>query len=155
WASYWLSEGMAEFMPGQYWRLKEGRIAEEEYYFGEYPRFLASDAQHRMPLASYNSNIIYTKGALVLRMLLQYLGPERFWAGIHRYLLDHPYGAADNEDFRLAFLEATGENLSWFWRQWGYGAGYPELTVAATYDSAAAAVILNVRQTQTDTVRVD
>ena len=36
WANYWLNEGMAEFMPGQYWGSKLGERAEEDYYLSEY-----------------------------------------------------------------------------------------------------------------------
>jgi aminopeptidase N len=52
-------------------------------------------------------------------------------------------------------LDATGENLDWFWSQWVYQAGYPELTVSSAYDSAAATLTLTVRQTQVDTSRAD
>jgi aminopeptidase N len=149
WAHYWLNEGMAEFMPGQYWGATLGRHAEEEYYFDEYQRLLARDAQRRVPLATYNSNVVYPKGALVLQMLKKRLGPERLWAGVHRYLARHAFGTADSDDLRIAFLDATGVNLHTFWEQWVYGAGYPEFTVSAAYDSTAGAVTLTVRQTQT------
>src|SRR5919206_374888 len=56
WANYWLNEGMAEFMPGQYWAVKLGRRAEDDYYLAEYRQFIESDRQKRMPLATYNSN---------------------------------------------------------------------------------------------------
>ncbi len=82
----WLNEGFATFMPGQYWRAKQGDHAGEDYYLGEYQEALDIDKQRRMPLASLGSNNIYPKGAMVLEMLRQYLGDERFWAGINRYL---------------------------------------------------------------------
>ena len=50
---------------------------------------------------------------------------------MHRYLTDHAYGTATTDDLRQAFLDATGENLDWFWRQWIYSAGYPAFTVTA------------------------
>src|SRR6266853_1571904 len=80
WANMWLNEGFAEFLPGQYWRVKLG------------------------------SNNVYPKGALVLRMLLRYLGPERFWASLHLYLDRHALGNATSDDLRQAVLDATGEN---------------------------------------------
>ena len=155
WANYWLNEGMAEFMPGQYWGAKLGPRAEEDYYLGEYRQFLASDARRRMPLATYNSNNVYPKGALVLEMLKQQLGPERFWAAIRRYLTDHAYGNATSDDLRQAVLDATGQSLDWFWSQWIYAAGYPAFAVTAEYDSASMALTLTVRQTQVDTATAD
>ena len=155
WANMWLNEGFAEFMPGQYWREKSGAHLAEDYYLDEYRQFMQIDARRRMPLASLGSNNIYPKGALVLEMLHDYLGDQRFWAGIREYLTTHAFGNAVSDDLRQAFLHATGENLDWFWSEWVYGAGYPEFTVTSAYDAAARRVTLVVRQTQRDTLKAD
>ncbi|MBA3345994.1 MAG: HEAT repeat domain-containing protein [Gemmatimonadales bacterium] len=155
WANYWLNEGFAQFMVGQYWGAKLGRQAEDDFYLDEYRQFVATDARKRMPLATYNSNNVYFKGALVLEMLKKQLGPERFWGAVNRYLTRHRYANATTDDLRQAVLQATGENLEWFWSQWIYRAGYPEFAVTAAYDSAAAEVTLTVRQTQPDTATAD
>ena len=155
WANYWLNEGMAEFMGGQYWGRKLGRNAEDDYYLDEYRQFLTVDALRRAPLASFNSNNVYSKGALVLQMLKKYLGPERFWAAINRYLTRHAFGNARSDDLREAVLSATGENLDWFWDQWVYQVGYPEFVVSSAYDSTAGSVALTVKQVQMDTARAD
>ena len=155
WANMWLNEGFAEFMPGQYWREKLGAHIAEDYYLDEYRQFMQIDARRRMPLASLGSNNIYPKGALVLEMLHDYLGDQRFWAGIREYLTTHAFGNAVSDDLRQAFLHATGENLDWFWSEWVYGAGYPEFTVTSAYDATARRVTLVVRQTQRDTLKAD
>src|SRR5467141_4105650 len=155
WANMWLNEGFAEFMPGQYWAQKLGAHAEQDYYLDEYDQFMQIDHQRRMPLAALGSNNIYPKGALVLRMLKQYLGDQRFWASVHRYLVDHAFDNATTDDVRQAVLAATGENLDWFWDEWIYQAGYPEFTVAARYDSSAAALTLVVQQTQQVSSKAD
>ena len=155
WANYWLHEGLAEFMPGQYWGVKQGRHAEEDFYLEEYRQYLDRDARRRTPLAAYNSSVVYPKGALVMEMLKQYLGPQRFWKAINRYLTRHAYGSATTDDLRQAVLDATGESLPWFWSQWMYQAGHPEFQVASAYDSSARALTLTVRQTQTDTTEPD
>jgi len=150
WANMWLNEGFAEFMPGQYWSAKLGRHAEEDYYLDEYRQYLQIDARRRMPLAAPGSNNIYPKGALVLRMLREYLGPERFWVSLHLYLTRHALGNATSDDLRQAVLDATGENLDAFWSEWIYGAGHPAFTVTAAYDTAARTLALSVKQTQRD-----
>jgi len=155
WGNYWLNEGMAEFMPGQYWGVKQGAHAEQDYYVAEYQQFLTVDARRRMPLATYSSNNVYPKGALVLEMLKTELGPERFWASIRRYLTRHAYGTATTDDLRQAVLDATGQNLGWFWAQWMYSSGFPEFEVTSAYDSTARALTLTVRQTQVDTATAD
>src|SRR5436309_3987849 len=155
WPNMWLNEGFAEFMPGQYWGAKLGRHAEDDYYLDEYRQYLQIDARRRMPLAALGSNNIYPKGALVLRMLRDYLGPERFWAALHLYLTRHALGNATSDDLRQAVLDATGENLDWFWSQWIYDAGHPRLGVTAAYDTASRKLTLTVRQTQTGSGRGD
>jgi aminopeptidase N len=155
WANTWLNEGFAEFMPGQYWGEKLGPHGEQDYYLDEYRSYMQIERRRSMPLASLGSNNIYPKGALVLEMLEHWLGPERFWAGIHTYLTRHAYGVATTDDLRQAFLAATGENLDRFWSEWMYQAGYPQLDVSASYDSAAHALTLQIRQTQQDTLKPD
>ncbi len=155
WVNYWLNEGMAEFMAGQYWASKLGRHAEDAYYLDEYHAFLSLDARRRVPLASYSSNNVYSKGALVLQMLKKQLGPEPFWAAMNRYLTRHAYRNALSDDLRRAVLEATGQNLDWFWKQWVYQAGYPEFAVSSAYDSSTSTLALTVRQTQVDTAQAD
>ncbi len=155
WANTWLNEGFAEFMPGQYWTQKLGARAGQDYYADEYRQFMNIEGRRPMPLASMGSNNIYPKGALVLEMLRRYLGDDRFWAGVHRYLTDHAYGVATTDDLRQAFLDATGENLDWFWREWIYGAGYPSFTVTSQFDAASHRVTIVARQTQRDSLKAD
>jgi len=153
WANMWLNEGFAEFLPGQYWRVKLGAAAEEDYYLDEYQQYVQIDRRRSMPLAALGSNNVYPKGALVLRMLLRYLGPERFWASLHLYLTRHALGNATSDDLRQAVLDATGENLDWFWSQWVYAPGHPRFTVTATYDTSARKLTVAVKQTQSDSGR--
>ncbi len=155
WANVWLNEGFAEYMPGQYWRLHVGEKLADEYYADEYRQYMGIEARRPMPLASLESNNVYPKGALVLEMLREYLGDDRFWAGVKQYLTSHALGTATSDDLRQAFLTATGENLNWFFDEWVYGTGHPSFTVSAAYDSVAHRVSLIARQTQRDSLRPD
>ncbi len=51
--------------------------------------------------------------------------------------------------FKIAIEEATGYNLSWFFDEWLYKAGYPEFQVTSNWDRSTNTLNLNVRQTQT------
>ena len=155
WANTWLNEGFAEFMPGQYWAQKSGKHLEQDYYLDEYRQFMGIERRAPMPIAALESNNIYPKGALVLEMLKNYLGEQRFWAGVNRYLEDHAHGVATTDDLRQAFLDATGENLDWFFREWLYSAGYPSFTVTQSYDSAAHKVTVIAKQAQRDSLKAD
>ncbi len=155
WANIWLNEGFAEFMPGQYWRLRAGDHAAQDYFLDEYDDFMVADARRRMPIATAGSNVIYPKGALVLEMLRKRLGDDRFWAGVHRYLVDHAFSNATTDDLRQAFLDATGVNLAPFFDQWVYAAGFPAFHVTSDYDAAAHRLTLHVRQTQSAVAAAD
>ncbi|HKV70941.1 MAG TPA: M1 family metallopeptidase, partial [Gemmatimonadales bacterium] len=157
WANMWLNEGFAEFMPGQYWGTRVGAHAEQDYYLDEYRQYLGIESDRSMPLASSGSNNIYPKGALVLEMLKHYLGERRFWASIHTYLATHALSGATSDDLRQAVLATTGENLDWFWSEWVYQAGYPQLTVTATSDTAGGShtLTLDIKQTQQDSLKAD
>ncbi len=155
WAGYWLNEGFAQFMVGQYWRVTAGETAGEEAYLSDYVQYVEDDARRRMPLAALGSNNIYPKGSLVLRMLRLELGDQRFWAGVRRYLDRHAFANATSADLQRAFLDATGENLSWFFDQWVYSAGHPDFAVTADYDSTSRKLAVMVAQTQQDTLPAD
>ncbi|MFI5230053.1 MAG: M1 family aminopeptidase [Gemmatimonadales bacterium] len=155
WANTWLNEGFAEFMPGKYWKEKLGAHVEQDYYADEYRQFMGIEQRRPMPLASMGSNNIYPKGALVLEMLEDYLGPQRFWAAAHRYLTDHAFGVATTDDLLKSFEASTGEKLDWFWREWMYATGYPSFTVTSSYDAPAHKLTLVAAQTQRDSLKAD
>ncbi len=155
WAHNWLNEGFAQFMGGQYWAERLGARATEDYYLDDYALYLDTDRRRRMPLASMGSNNIYAKGSLVLLMLERTLGPERFRASMHRFLSRHAFGNASSDDFRRAIADAAGVDLAWFFDQWVYQAGHPELAVRASWDSVRATLSLAVTQTQRDTLAAD
>jgi aminopeptidase N len=155
WAHNWLNEGFAQYYGGQYWGRRSGSAVADDYYLDDYALYLAVDARRRMPLASMGSNNIYPKGSLVLRMLERTLGPERFRASVNRYLSDYAFGNASSDDFRRAVADATGEDLGWFFDQWVYAAGHPELAVEASWDPGKGTLVLRIRQTQRDTLPSD
>ncbi|HIN46132.1 MAG TPA: M1 family peptidase, partial [Candidatus Marinimicrobia bacterium] len=68
----------------------------------------------------------YSKPAMMLYNLRGYLGEERFLSAMQSYYdqwkLKHP----DEERFRTAMREATGEDLDWFFDQWLHEAGYAD-----------------------------
>jgi aminopeptidase N len=55
--------------------------------------------------------ISYAKGASVIRMLSEYLGPATLFAGLRLYLQRHQYGNATTEDLWRAFEEASGKQV--------------------------------------------
>jgi len=78
--------------------------------------------------------LTYTKGAAVLRMLEQYLGQDRFRAGIRRYLNDHEYANTETTDLWDALEAESGEPVRRIMDSWIWQGGYPVVTVRAHGD---------------------
>jgi aminopeptidase N len=90
----------------------------------------------------------YAKGGCVLHMLRGLLGDEAWWKGIRHYVAKNKYQVVETEDFRKAMEEATGKDLKWFFDQWLYKAGHPELKVRWHYNDEDKTVRVKVEQTQ-------
>jgi aminopeptidase 2 len=71
----------------------------------------------------------YSKGASVLRMLIESLGEAKFLNGIRKYIAKHKWGCATNLDLWAALSEASGQNVTEFMKAWVHDIGYPLLRV--------------------------
>ncbi|HEX2039380.1 MAG TPA: M1 family metallopeptidase [Acidimicrobiales bacterium] len=78
--------------------------------------------------------LTYQKGAGVLRMLEQYLGPDAFRRGIARYIARHSYGNTETTDLWDALEEASGEPARATMDSWILQGGHPVVAVAAADD---------------------
>ena len=76
--------------------------------------------------------LTYQKGGALLRMLEQYLGVERFRAGVSHYLRTHAYGNTETGDLWDAIEETSGEPVRELMDSWIWQPGYP--LVSATLD---------------------
>jgi puromycin-sensitive aminopeptidase len=73
--------------------------------------------------------LTYEKGASVLRMLEQHLGPEVFRAGVREYLRAHAYGNADTGDLWAALGRAAGSDIPALMDGWILRPGFPLVSV--------------------------
>jgi puromycin-sensitive aminopeptidase len=94
----------------------------------EYEVVTAADAEGMFDVLTYE------KGASVVRMLQQFLGEERFQAGIRHYLQAHAYGSTETTDLWDAIEEATGEPVRTMMDSWIYRPGHPVVSVARSDD---------------------
>ncbi|MDH4277861.1 MAG: M1 family metallopeptidase, partial [Acidimicrobiia bacterium] len=78
--------------------------------------------------------LTYEKGAAVVRMLEQYLGEDRFRAGIRRYMRKHQFDNADTPDLWDALEEETGEPVREIMDSWIYQGGYPQILASRRAD---------------------
>lgn len=78
----------------------------------------------------------YNKGGLVLHMMRNYLGDDVFFRGLNLYLTKNAYTAVEAAQLRLAMEEVSGQDLNWFFNQWYFGSGQPELVVKDSVNAA-------------------
>src|SRR5215211_1090845 len=71
-----------------------------------------------------------------------------FIKSLNLYLTKNKFKSAEAQDLRLAFEEVTGQDLNWFWNQWYFGSGNPELNIVYSYDSVKKQAQVIVQQTQ-------
>jgi aminopeptidase N len=89
---------------------------------------------------------VYNKGAEVIRMMRELLGPAGFRKGTDLYFSRHDGQAVTTDDFVKALEDANSVDLSQF-KLWYSQAGTPELSVTRAYDETAKKYTLTIRQT--------
>lgn len=78
--------------------------------------------------------LTYEKGAAVVRMLEQYLGPDRFAVGVQHYLERHSYANTTTTDLWDALETSSGEPVRSVMDGWIFKGGYPILSVERDAD---------------------
>ncbi len=94
---------------------------------------------------NFYTTTVYQKGAEVVRMQANLLGPALFRYATDLYFERHDGEAVTTDDFVRCMEDASGRDLTQF-RRWYTQAGTPELEVSDAYDAAALAYTLTVRQ---------
>jgi aminopeptidase N len=158
WNDVWLSEGFATYFTLLYTEHARGRDAfvdglrRSRQTVLRLERSLPDTPVVHVNLneatTSPNNSLVYQKGAWVLHMLRDQVGPDAFWRGIRLYYQRHVNGTASTADLRRAMEQVSGQELTAFFSQWLRRAGVPALEGSWRYDAAAKTVVVIVRQTQ-------
>ncbi len=74
--------------------------------------------------------LTYEKGASLLRMLEQHLGPDRFREGVRHYLHAHAYGNTETSDLWDAIEAVSGQPVRRMMDSWIWQGGYPVVTAS-------------------------
>ncbi len=157
WANLTMNEGFANYSEYLWFEHKYGkdeadyhRINELEGYLnsvqggGAHPLIWFSNPDKEAMFDGHS----YNKGGLVLHMLRHYVGDAAFFAALKKYLKDNAYTAVEAHDLRLAFEDITGQDLNWFFNQWYFEAGHPQLTIDYDYDTTTLTASVTIEQTQ-------
>ena len=98
-----------------------------------------------MEISNFYTVTIYEKGAEIVRMIANLLGPNDFRKGSDLYFERHDGQAVTCEDFVKAMEDASAKDLSQF-RLWYSQAGTPRVAVEGVYDDSAQTYSLTVEQ---------
>ncbi|MGH7167620.1 MAG: M1 family metallopeptidase, partial [Nitrospiraceae bacterium] len=90
--------------------------------------------------------LTYEKGASVLRMLEQYLGPDAFRAGVRDYLRAHAYDNADTGDLWAALQRTATQPVLDLMQGWIFRPGYPLINVDLDQDPTRGSRLLIAQQ---------
>ncbi|AMV40654.1 M1 family aminopeptidase [Planctomyces sp. SH-PL62] len=156
WSHLWLNEGFASYFDPLF---AEHELGDDEFRLqmrAAQQGYLGADRMYRRPIVEprYENPIqlfdgmSYAKGASVLHALRGTVGDEGWWKGIKRYVAANKFRNVESDDLRKAFEAATGKDLGWFFDQWVYKAGHPELKASWRYEPEDATVRLKVEQVQ-------
>jgi hypothetical protein len=71
--------------------------------------------------------VVYDKGAYVLHMLRDIVGEDAFRQALTSFQEKHRFGKAGTNDLRQALEQASGRDLTAYFRDWVYGTELPRL----------------------------
>ncbi|QQS33215.1 MAG: M1 family metallopeptidase [Acidobacteriota bacterium] len=160
WAELWLNEGWATFLEAAYREKAFGRQHYLQKIRADAATFLIDEMTNRKRHALYNQradrvdelfdnpSTTYSKGGAVLHTLREEIGDDAFWKGANIYLNRHKFAGVETTDFQAAMEESSGRNLDWFFDQWVYSGGAPNITVRPVYVARTKTLRVTVTQTQ-------
>jgi aminopeptidase N len=157
WDDLWLNEGFATWMetrplaaahPEWHMDLEETRVDQATVNLDSLQSTRPIHTAVRTPdeIESLFDAISYQKGAAVLRMIEQYVGPDRFRAGINAYLQAHAYGNATSEDFWKTMAAASGKPMERILPTFINQPGVPLVSVSTLTCSASGQTTATITQ---------
>lgn len=160
WNDLWLNEGFASYFDVVFWEAKYGEQHRTERLEKYRRRYLGEEIVRGMRLGPiYNpssspeekfSVVNYEKAALVIHLLRSVLGDENFFRGLNHFLVKHKFRSATTQDFQDAMEEKLNVDLTTFFKQWIYQAGFPKIEFEWRYLESRREVQVFIRQTQPD-----
>jgi aminopeptidase N len=156
WSNLTLNESFATYGEYLWEEFEYGRDAADDHHAGSRFGYFAQSAQKQVDLVRFDyaeredmfDAFSYNKGGQILHMLRKYVGDDAFFASLKLYLERNKFKTAEAHDLRLAFEETTGEDLNWFFNEWYFAKGHPELDVKKSYDASTKKLKIEIEQQQ-------
>ncbi len=156
WSNLTVNESFADLSETLWAEHKHGADAGDEVNYQAMQQYLRSPAAKTKTLVRFYYHdkedvfdvVTYQKGGRVLNMLRHFLGDAVFYKGLNIYLKQNAFKNGEAEQLRLAFEEASGLDLNWYFNQWYYSPGHPELKISYKWDAASSTQTVYLQQTQ-------
>ena len=158
WAHIWINEGFATY-GGALW--SEHRHGEDGYLDSMWRAYRVARRDTTTNELGMVSPVYedawevfrrranpYPKGSSILHMLRMMMGDEVFFAALKEFMTRHAFDTVETNDVRYVMEEVSGLGLEWFFEQWCYRPGSPELEVDVRYDGKTRRLEVIVEQTQ-------
>ncbi|MBI2729681.1 MAG: M1 family metallopeptidase [Sphingobacteriales bacterium] len=150
WSNITVNESLANYSEVLWFGYKYGKDAGDAKFLEDMTYYLSDPAKEKLNLVRFNyadkedvfDLVSYQKGGAILHMLRNYVGDSAFFKALNLYLTTNKFKSTEATNLRLAFEEVTGEDLNWFWNQWYYGSGHPNLKIDYIYTGEKVKVIV-------------
>ncbi len=156
WSNIPLNESFATY--GEYlWKeYKYGRDAADKIGQSDMNVYMSQARQKDENLIRFHyanreevfDGISYQKGGRILHMLRKVVGDEAFFEALRDYLNTNKFTAVEAHNLRLAFEKITGEDLNWFWNQWFFDKGFPNIEINYVYNDSLKQQLIITEQKQ-------
>lgn len=158
WNEIWLNESFATFFQCLY---KEHELGKDEFDYNIFNNGISSiraDSIKRLPIYTRNglTTNTYSKGAVVLSMLRNLIGDEKFRKMMNIYINQNKFKPVVTKDLVNALYNAIDDplldkmpaNMDWFFDEWIFKAGQPEIKADYLYDETTNELTINALQVQ-------
>ena len=156
WSNLTLNEGFANYSEYLWLENKHGKDEADFHEMQERQGYIFSAAGGGHPLIHFGYEDresmfdahSYNKGGAILHMLRNEVGDDAFFTALQRYLKKNEFTDVEAHELRLAFEDVTGQDLNWFFNQWFFSAGHPNLDISYGWDESAKKATVTISQIQ-------
>jgi aminopeptidase N len=156
WSNLTVNESFADLSETLWAEYKHGKDAGDDVNYSAMQAYLGSEKDTGKNLVRFHYDdkedmfdlVSYQKGGRILNMLRNYLGEEAFYKGVNIYLKTNAFKTGEAHQLRLAFEEASGKDLNWFFNQWFFGSGHPSLQITYRWNEATKTQSVYINQVQ-------
>ncbi|HUR65253.1 MAG TPA: M1 family metallopeptidase [Chitinophagaceae bacterium] len=155
WSNLTVNESFANYSETLWNEYKYGKDAADDHNYNDMQGYLGSGSEKKDLVRFFYADkedmfdaVSYNKGGRILHMLRNFVGDSAFSKALNNYLTTNKFKSAEAHQLRLAFEEVSGRDLNWFFNQWYFSSGHPNVEIDYAYDDAAGKVTVIIKQTQ-------